>query len=295
VLRPGRERRLGAARVLLRLSPALLLLCCGCYSVGVEPVAGLEEIAVPLFENQTLRRGVEHDLTRAVRREVLETTPLQLTREADGARAVLRGVITQIDEQVLLAGPAEEVLEGGLQVTVRFGVYRDQALLVGEDSDGDGAPDGEIQLAGYAEYDTARGESRVSATAEALADLAEMIVFRLTAREDDRFEPNDAPAEAARLGVREQLDLMQRDADWFRWTLPPDTRFVATLYYDGEELALSLHDPDGAPLPSAEQIDGARQVSLPAAADEREVLLQVRGDDRGQRYRLALRLETVTR
>lgn len=270
------------------------MLCSGCYSVGVEPLAGLEELAVPLFENQTLRRGVEHDLTRAVRREVLETTPLQLAHEAD-APAVLRGVITQIDEQVLLAGPAEEVLEGGLQVTVRFGVYRGDTLLVGEDSDGDGAPDGEVQLTGFAEYDTARGESRVTATAEALVDLAEMVVFRLTARDDDRFEPNDGPAEATPLGVREQLDLLQRDPDWYRWTLPPDTRFVATLYYDGEGLSLGLHDADGEPLPTAEVLDDGRQASLPAAPEERIVLLQVRGDDRGQRYRLALRLETVAR
>ena len=69
--------------MLLRVALGVCLLGCGCYSVGVRPVAGLEELAVPLFENQTLRRGVEHDLTRAVRREVLETTPLPLAREAD--------------------------------------------------------------------------------------------------------------------------------------------------------------------------------------------------------------------
>lgn len=277
-----------------RLAPGLALLLAGCYSVGVEPVAGLEELAVPLFENQTLRRGVEQDLTRAVRREVLETTPLQLAHELD-APAVLRGAITEIGEQVLLAGPAEEVLEAGLQVTVSFGVYQGGALLVGEDTDGDGAPDGPVTLVGYAEYDVARSESRDTATAEAVADLAEMIVFRLTARHDDRFEPNDAPQEAVPLGVREQLELIQRDPDWYRWVVPPDTRFEATLYYPGEGLRLSLHGPDGAPLPEAEGVDAGRQATLPASADEREVLLQVQGDDRGQRYRLALRLETVTR
>ena len=79
--------------MMARIAIGLLLLAAtGCYTAGFTPAAGLKEVAVPVFTNRTLRREVEHDLTRHVRREVLESTPLQLADEGE-ARAVLRGAV----------------------------------------------------------------------------------------------------------------------------------------------------------------------------------------------------------
>jgi hypothetical protein len=101
----------------------------GCYSVGYEPAAGLSELAVPVFENQTLRREVEIDLTRKLRRELLEATPIHLADEDPGV-PVLRGAVISLQEAVLVSGAAEEVLASSVTVRARFGVYRGRRLVV---------------------------------------------------------------------------------------------------------------------------------------------------------------------
>lgn len=267
-----------------------LLALGGCYHVGVEPVEDARTIAVPVFQNETLRREVEHALTRHVRREVLEATPLHLEREG-GAALVLRGSVAAVDEAVLIAGPAEEVVHGGVTITSRFGVYdRAGALVVGEDADADGRPDAPFVRQGYAEFSRSRGESRDTAYDEALRDLAEMVVQELTARSDDRHEPNDEPAAATPLQAGRQVALIQRDADLFRVTVPPGLALHATLFGPEGPLALGLADPGGAPLAGATTADDGRSAKLASSKDEREVLVRVTGDDRGARYQLLLRL-----
>lgn len=280
-----------ALAALALAAPALA----GCYSVGFRPAGGAESVAVATFENATLRRHVEYDLTRHVRREVLEATPLHLedVDPDDPEQLVLRGRVASIDEAVLIAGAAEEVLLASVTVSVSFGVYAGGALRIGEDTDGDGALDGELVLTTFAERDRTRGESRETAIDEALRDLAEMIVFRLAAREDDRFEPNDEPAAARALPLGRQADLRQREADWFRLTVPPRQRLVATIFFDEGGLTLSATDVDGAPLADATADDEGRIVRVPSAAEPRAVRLRVAGDDSGQRYALDLRLEPL--
>ena len=262
----------------------------GCYHVGVEPVAGAREIAVPTFENTTLRREVEVALTRHVRREVLEATPLHLEREGEAA-LVLRGAVAAVDESVLIAGAAEEVIHGSLTVTVRFGVYdRAGQLVVGEDGDADGRPEATFTRQGYAEFSRARGESRDTAVDEALRDLAEMIVQELTARSDDRFEPNEDAASATLLPAGRQVALLQRNDDWFRVEVPPGLALHATLFAPEGPLALDLRGTDGAPFAGAAVAPDGRTAHLPPDAKDRAALLRVSGDDRGRAYQLLLRL-----
>lgn len=274
------------------LAPLLALAALpGCYSVGFEPVGGLETLAVPVFENRTLRRDLEVDFTRHVRRELLETTPLHLAPEGGLGQAVLRGSIAAVRESVLVAGPAEEVLEAGVQVTVTFGVWRDGRLIVGDDVDADGSPDGEIALEGFAEFSLFRGETREAATDEALRDLAEMVVAHLVERQDDRWEPNDEPAQAIPLPLGRQFALRQRDPDWFRVVVPAGKTLEATLDHRGEpDLVLRAAGPDGQWVPDAQMVDGSRLVRVPALEGERTVLLRVTGPDDGRPYQLGLRL-----
>ena len=100
---------LGLGRGLLAL---VACFSAGCYSIGYDADPALGELlAVPIFRNETLRRGLEHDLTRDLRREILETTPFHLTN-AGPEVPVLRGTIERVDEEVLVAGPQEQVLYG---------------------------------------------------------------------------------------------------------------------------------------------------------------------------------------
>lgn len=278
----------------LLLACALTLASSGCYSIGyeVDEAALSDVIAVPIFRNETLRRGLEHDLTRELRREILETSPLHLTA-AGPEVPVLRGTITRVGEQVLVAGAAEEVLYGSVQVEVRFGVYRGEELVLGEDSDGDGRPDAEFRLSGLAERDTRRGEDRLDASREALRDLAEMIALELQGRRDDRYEPNDSLGAAAPLPTGRQYALIQREEDWFQLKLPARRRLRVTIYHSAE-LRLELCSPAGQPLGGVERRDGGRLQEWIGGVEESKVFLKVsRGDDasgggRGVAYQLAL-------
>jgi hypothetical protein len=276
----------------LRQALPLIALAClaGCYHVGVEPVEGARAIAVPTFENATLRREIEHALTRHVRREVLEATPLHLEREGE-AKLILRGSVAAVDEAVLIAGAAEEVIHGAITITARFGVYDPAGqLVVGEDGDGDGRPDGTFVRQGYAEFTRVRGESRDTAVDEAVRDLAEMIVQELTARHDDRFEPNDDASAATPVAPGRQVALLQRNPDWFRATVPPGLALHATLFWPDGRLALDLRGTGGEPLDGAVVAPDGRSARLPPGAVDRFVLVRVTGDDRGRTYQLLLRL-----
>jgi hypothetical protein len=276
------------------LGPSLALIAAlclsGCYNLGVEPVEGAATLAVPIFANRTLRREYEHALTRNVRREVLETTPLHLASEAT-ADLVLRGNVQEVQEGVLIPGPNDEVLRGSVTVTATFSVF-DQAgaRVVGEDADADGSPESDYTRLGYAEYSSANGESRDTAAEEALRDIAEMIVQELTARRDDRFEPNDEAAQATTLAPGRQLALIQRDPDWFRLAVPPGLTLHVTLFAPEGAFAVELRGRGGELLPDAVLADDGRTARVTAGAEPRPVLVRVIGDDSGRRYQLLVRL-----
>ncbi|MCO5166894.1 MAG: LPS assembly lipoprotein LptE [Planctomycetes bacterium] len=277
-----------------RLGLLLLALALpGCYHLGVEPVDGATSVAVLVFQNRTLRREVEHALTRHVRREVLETTPLHLAAEG-AADLVVRGAVQDVREQVLIAGPAQEVVHAAVSVSVRFAVFgRDGQMLVGDDVDGDGRPDGELTRQGYAEFTAARGQTRETAMEEALRDVAEMIVHELTARRDDRHEPNDDPSEAVTITPGRQVALRQWNPDWFRVVVPPGLGLSVTLMAPEGPFQLTLRSTSAAPLPDAVMATDARAGRVPPGPAERVVLVGVTGDDRGRPYQLLVRLTPI--
>jgi len=183
--------------LLSRLSPCLIvssLLASGCgYHVGFVPRPGLHSIAVPVFENKTLRRELEVSLTQAVIQEIQQRTPL---RVAPGARAdaVLEGTILDFREQVLVEGPDDEVLESQAVITlaVRLRDARTGRVIFayGAGPGATGPP-----LTEVAEFVPGRGESAESAgtTGEAFRDLAARVVFLL---ERDTLRPRVPPLPA---------------------------------------------------------------------------------------------------
>lgn len=260
---------------------AAALAAAGCYHVGYEPDRAIgRELAVPIFDNQTLRRHLEHDLTRHVRRELLESSSYHLASQGPGVPE-LRGAILAVQEGVLIAGPAEEVLYGELRVQVSAGVYLDGRLVAGEDTDGDGVPDAEFTLSGLAERDGTRGEDRASAADEALRDVAEMLALRLQGRVDDRHEPNQEAAGAALLPPGLQRALIQRDPDLYRIALPERRALRVTLYHDDAGLTQRLL---GAGRATAR--DEGRILELVGGEEAAEHVIEVRGPNEGARYAL---------
>lgn len=153
---------------------ALALLASGCmYRWGYEPVAGATAVAVPIFENKTLRRGYEYSLTEYVRRRVLDATPLQLAREGSGA-PIVRGAIVSVSEGVLIpnASDVDPPLESSISITVRVSVVK---------------PSGEPLVAGPAiiteseSWVPALAQSRDSAADRVLRKVAERVVDLLEA------------------------------------------------------------------------------------------------------------------
>jgi hypothetical protein len=260
------------------------LLTAGCYSIGYEAAPEVGRVlAVPIFRNQTLRRHLEHDLTRHVRRELLESTSLHLAPEGPDV-AVLRGSVVAVDEGVLIAGAAEEVRFGELRVHVTFGVYRGARLVVGEDSDGDGRPDREFALTGLAERDTTRGETRGTASDEALRDVAERIALLLQGRRDDRHEPNQDVAQAAALLPGPHARLIQRDEDWYRLEVPARRALRVTLFHAGD-VAQDLRDAKGRPR-RARTRDEGRILEIVGGEAPEPAYLRVAGKDEGAPYQV---------
>jgi hypothetical protein len=259
----------------------------GCYHVGVKPIDGGDTVAVPMFQNRTLRRELEHALTRHVRREVLETTPLHLAAEEDAA-LVVRGAVHDVRETALIVGPALEAQHAAVSVTVRFAVFdRGGTMVSGED------PDAEHSRVGYAEFTASRGETREAALDEALRDIAEMVVHELTAREDDRHEPNDVAEQAVTVAPGRQIALRQRDADWFEVEVPAGLGLTVTLLAPEGPFGLELRSAKGAPLDDATLAADRRDARLAPGPASRSVLIVVTGDDAGRTYQLLLRLSPL--
>jgi hypothetical protein len=148
---------------------------CG-YTFGVTPGKNVRTIAVPVFENKTLRRGFERDLTAAVQREIKESLPYVIAFEST-ADLILRGQIMAIEENVLVEGRNDEVLEGNIQITVQIRLFdktESEIFITRQASDNQG-PNG-MTITDVAEFVPSRGENRSTATREALRQMAERIV-----------------------------------------------------------------------------------------------------------------------
>jgi outer membrane lipopolysaccharide assembly protein LptE/RlpB len=98
VLSP-RER----AVLLLALSVQTFLLSCGYHVAerGDRLPPDIKTIAVPIFVNQSQTFRIEQKLAAAVSREFLERTKFQITPDAKGADAVLKGTVKDVRRGVI--------------------------------------------------------------------------------------------------------------------------------------------------------------------------------------------------
>ena len=160
-------RTLRYAALVLLLAPALTA---GCgYTLGYRMPSGVHRLSVPIFANETfpLRREIEFELTRAVKRELEIRTDVELV--TGGADAILEGTIVAFREAALTEGPLDVEQESSIDLVVRFRLIRtvDREILV------------EQEVRDFANFSVLRGESLATARAEAVDELAERIVEAL--------------------------------------------------------------------------------------------------------------------
>jgi outer membrane lipopolysaccharide assembly protein LptE/RlpB len=94
---------------------------CG-YTVGNSFGAPVRTVAVPTFQNESFRRGLEQQLTEAVHREIQNRTPFRLARDESTADTRLVGRIIQAEKYALTPTPFGDPrqLQLNLAVEVRW-------------------------------------------------------------------------------------------------------------------------------------------------------------------------------
>jgi hypothetical protein len=157
-------------KTLLKLIMGFVLvvaLMCGCgYSTRSLISRDISSIHIPIFENDTFRRGIEFDLTKAVKNEVMSKTNLRIASK-DNADTILHGTVKEFKEGIITHGFRDSVVEARMTLFVDITLVdrrTDRTLL---DKKG---------ISQTIEYIVRRGETLESASEEGVVDLAETIV-----------------------------------------------------------------------------------------------------------------------
>ena len=129
----------------------------------------INSIYIPIFENSTFRRGLEFDLTKAVKDEIMSKTKLRIAQK-DNSDTILTGEITKVTETMLSSDLADNIVESRVSIYVNIKLVdrRTGRTLVDEKN---------VQHS--AEFVVGRGENINSASQESTAILAETIVNHL--------------------------------------------------------------------------------------------------------------------
>ena len=110
----------------LRHRPPVAVLCimyclavsgCG-YMIGPAHDLELTTISVPIFRNETFRRGLEHPLTEAVQKEIQKRTAMRIVHGTE-AQTRLTGTIIDAGKTVLGENQFDDPRELQLGMTVR--------------------------------------------------------------------------------------------------------------------------------------------------------------------------------
>ena len=145
----------------------VVALMCGCgYSTRSLISRDISSIHIPIFENNTFRRGIEFDLTKAVKNEVMSKTNLRIASK-DYADTILHGTVKEFKEGIITHGFRDSVVEARMTLFVDIALVdrrTDRTLIDKKDI---------IQTT---EYIVRRGETLESAIEEGVVELAETIV-----------------------------------------------------------------------------------------------------------------------
>ncbi len=162
-----------------------LALLPGCYTAGLRFPSHVRRISVPVFGNETFVRGIEFELTERIRRILLERSTVGLAASDEGADASIRGRIVRVDFPVLVGGGEPRILEGSARALV-------EASLVDPRS---GAVLATVRGEERMEFTTSLGESRESALAELMAELAWKVAQGLSQDSREEVRRADGPGD----------------------------------------------------------------------------------------------------
>ncbi len=160
-----------------RTWPLLALLLAGCgYVVGSPFRPDVRSVAVPIFQNDTFRKGVEFQLTEAVQKE-MQQRGLQIAEEPY-ADTRLTGKIVEIQKQVLTESAFDDPRQLQLQYAVviqwedlRTGRYlAEQKILL---------PPEDTAFFGQGQFAPEVGQSLATAKEEVVQRIARQIVNRM--------------------------------------------------------------------------------------------------------------------
>lgn len=79
----------------------------------------VQSVYVPIFDNDTFRRDLEYDLTKAIKEEILFRTQLKIVDEKH-ADTILTGILRDVQENVLIENPDAVTVESRVSVFVQF-------------------------------------------------------------------------------------------------------------------------------------------------------------------------------
>ena len=167
-----REDNLKKKRILIFLVPLFALLTvfsvslssCG-YSFGFKLPRGAKTLAVPIFENKTLIRAVEFEITNLLVEELKARSAVSVV--TSGGDAILSGQVAGYSKTPLIE-TGKEVVAG--RITVRV-LVRLQCL-------GETVIDNQ-EFVGSEDFDTRTGGTEDAALHGAVREIAEKILFEM--------------------------------------------------------------------------------------------------------------------
>jgi outer membrane lipopolysaccharide assembly protein LptE/RlpB len=150
----------------LSLASALILSGCGVYSFSGSMSSGIESIAVPVFENESVEYGIAEELTSGVIEGFVADNTLKVISRSK-ADAVLEGIILRYERSAYTYDENDQVQEYKVNITAKVRLNKSDGSLVWE----------EESLADYGIYN-ADDETEEEGKSRAIEKIAEDIVNR---------------------------------------------------------------------------------------------------------------------
>lgn len=170
-----RSAKVRLVRMLLASGCLLGLVTSGCgYTVGNAFNHDLKTVSVPIFENDTYRRGLEYQLTEAVQKEIQNRTPFRLAQGSD-ADTRLTGRIVQVRKDVLGENNDDDPRQLQLSIMIRVTWENLRTGEVLATQEVPVAPEA-IPLQTQAGFAPELGQSQATATQIAVNQMAKQIV-----------------------------------------------------------------------------------------------------------------------
>ena len=132
----------------------------------------INTVYIPILDNQTFRRGMEFELTKAIKNEIMFKTQLRIVNK-DRADSLIEGEIVSFTEQTMIVDANDRIVEGRIFITVNFSwkdLRTDRLLVDAKD------------VVGTTEFTVDRGETIETAKNEAYTDIAEKMVDKMNDR-----------------------------------------------------------------------------------------------------------------